>query len=1161
MKYNEIIHINENFVPVFDLENEEENYWSLFIPNDNFRHILRAVIDSLITTQKHPVWLQGTYGTGKSHATSVIKHLLCDETLSDSFDLEDEQLTAKLKSFRKKNKVFPIILKGTSTIGNSRRFTYTIQSAVKKALKENNMNISIQSEYENMINIIEDGIISIKEEYLKDTILEAFGKDEIISRLKNEESEILIELENIYMEKGISTVTQESIHNWLIEVKKELKNKYDIDYLMIFWDEFTGALNLPNVDEILLQVQDIAESKNKGISLFIVSHKTRTTQTNINQEHIEKVMDRFERINYTMEPIATYELMAKSIRREEGWEKEKNRFIEKLRPLIGQISENGPYKVNKALEELYPIHPYTAFLATFIAQYIGSTERSIFKFLHDDEEYGFKNFINTFDIDEKYFLTSDYLWDFFNEDFKQIDDDKIRNAIEKYNMYHHLLENKGIEYLIIFKVILLLNILFKMVELDGESLAIPSQENIFNIFLGSIYESKVETVLDYIDEQTIINKNPENIFELTTNSLPQEQISKEKNKLKQNLKLTKLLDDNQTKELKNSISNKLNRKTNIEFVDANIRENTLINKLNNKGHSAYLQLYLFFCLNSKEFDSIKKIIKSISEKGLLENKIMIVSKESFDNKLNKYLEYKASSIVANNHKYTERSEKDETYAKKIVEEWVNDIKQHYVDYYLNNKSETLLFNDLIKKINRQLSKQIFNKGLENLDATRNKALWDKKRAKVVSENYLTSKIYDELFQSLNSQNKQSTGILKDNDETIIVNQKLELNENVRENHPVKMLQDFVDEKFTEAQSTGNFNLGHVLKPLNDIPWGYYANIINIAAISFVLRKYINKLYESNGQPVNETKMRDKIMGLFEFWENGKETPDLIVRFGSENEKKLIELLNDIFNLKLDVELLSITNIRWSIRNWFKDKKTPLWIYEYANDINDESIYALQELNELLKPDDLNIPDELIQSCYSSLNSVHFDLKMIFKNYRNELFGQFIHNFDDEIERKDIPRIVDYIIEKMPEEVNNWEKDALVKEIYNWIKQNTIKSEPTTVSSQASEVVSSQASEVVSSETSEVVSSETSEVVSSQASEVVSSETSEVVSSETSEVVSSETSEVVSSETSTSIPIESEKIQFITKIKNMDAIQLKNILIKAIEEHHEIQTILDDYFEK
>ena len=329
MKYNEIIHINENFVPVFDLENEEENYWSLFIPNDNFRHILKSVIDSLNTkNQKHPVWLQGTYGTGKSHATSVIKHLLCDDNSLNSFDLEDKQLTAKLKSFREKNKVFPIILKGTSTIGNPRGITFTVQSAVKKALKENNMKVSIPSEYENMVSIIDKGIISLKEEYLKGTTLEAFGKDEIINRLKNEESEILIELENILMKNGLSPLTQETIHHWLISVKKELKKNYDINYLMIFWDEFTGALNLPNVDEILLQIQDIAESKNKGISLFIVSHKTRTSQTNINQDNIDKVMDRFEKINYTMEPIATYELMAKSIHREEGWKKEKVSMME-----------------------------------------------------------------------------------------------------------------------------------------------------------------------------------------------------------------------------------------------------------------------------------------------------------------------------------------------------------------------------------------------------------------------------------------------------------------------------------------------------------------------------------------------------------------------------------------------------------------------------------------------------------------------------------------------------------------------------------------------------------------------------------------------------------------------------------------------------------------
>ena len=33
-----------------------------------------------------------------------------------------------------------------------------------------------------------------------------------------------------------------------------LKKEYDIDYLMIFWDEFTGALNKINVEDILLQI-------------------------------------------------------------------------------------------------------------------------------------------------------------------------------------------------------------------------------------------------------------------------------------------------------------------------------------------------------------------------------------------------------------------------------------------------------------------------------------------------------------------------------------------------------------------------------------------------------------------------------------------------------------------------------------------------------------------------------------------------------------------------------------------------------------------------------------------------------------------------------------------------------------------------------------------
>ena len=106
--------------------------------------------------------------------------------------------------------------------------------------------------------------------------------------------------------------------------------------------------------------------------------------------------------------------MARSIDKKESQKKVKNNYIDDLYSLIDKINVTGEPKVRDALENLYPIHPYTAFLSTFIADEIGSTKRSIFKFLHDDMEYGFRSFIDTSEIGEHNFLTAEYLWDFLN---------------------------------------------------------------------------------------------------------------------------------------------------------------------------------------------------------------------------------------------------------------------------------------------------------------------------------------------------------------------------------------------------------------------------------------------------------------------------------------------------------------------------------------------------------------------------------------------------------------------------------------------------------------------------------------------------------------------------------------------------------------------------
>jgi hypothetical protein len=1041
LKYNEIIHVNEKFIPVFDLENEEnDQYWSLFIPNDKFRTILSSVIDSMDTNnQKNPVWLQGTYGTGKSHATAVIKHLLCDKTLPDDFDLENKQLTAKLNRFREKNNVFPVVLKGTSNINDSRTFKYTVQTAVKNALNKADMRVTTPSEFDNMIKLLNEGSISLKESDLEGTNLEAFEFEEILIRLENQESEILLEIEDILLDKNLGVSTQESIDKWLIKIKEELNKEYGIDYLMIFWDEFTNVLNLLNAEEVLLEVQNIAEAKNKGVSLFIVSHRTRSTQIDFNEEKFNKIMDRFVRINYTMEPIATYELMERSIKKDSGWENVKNRFVDVITPLIERISENEGPNVKKALEKLYPIHPYTAYLATFVAQTIGSTERSIFKFLHDDIDYGFRSFINTFEIDQRYFLTADYLWDFFYNEFEDHDDEKIGSAVKRFKLHYEHLKKKGSDYLVVFKVILLLNILYKMAQLGKESLAIPSKENINDVFIGSIYENRVDHILNYIDEKGIINPTPDGLFELTTNTLPAEQVNKEIAELRKGLTLNKLLDVTKTSNIKTSITKRAVREIEINILNGDIKENKLKNDLS-KGmfkNSGYLHVILFLCKTENEAISLREKIRAVLNQDLLDDIVVVISDAILGEKnLDKYLEYKARSNVAKMHNYDEDAALSEKQSRKYIDTWINDIKRKPVTWYLNKEDGRVAnLNTFVDTLKVDLSKKIYPKGLENIDKTlKSKNLWSNSIAKAQAERFMTSKTLEELQELVTGMHKPSLDILKDNNENpnYIVDNSLKLLDSAPDNHPIVELQDFVDKTLNDAQKKGKFNLGNELMPLYDAPYGLYPNNHNIPALCFVLRKYVNKLYDSKGNSLDAISMKNKVINIFEFWTKGKKEQELFVRFGTENEKKLTVLLNKIFNLDLDSNNQSIDSVRWALRTWIKNNKMPFWLLKYSDSKPNESLVnSIEVLTEFIKPTK-GVSDEIIQNCYDGLKIVETDMKLVIKNDSEVLFKNFIDSLEKEVSNDDVPKIIKHIIKIMPEEIHDWDEDKVRIEILNWI---------------------------------------------------------------------------------------------------------------------------------
>ena len=805
-----------------------------------------------------------------------------------------------------------------------------------------------------------------------------------------------------------------------------------------------------------------------------------------------------------MSPTTTYQLMEKSIYKDdEKWVKEKDRFAKRISPIIKEISNNQGPKVEKALENLYPIHPYTSFLATFIAREIGSTERSIFRFLHDDVEFGFRSFINTYEVNERFFLTADYLWDFFYSEFEQNDNVKISTAIQRFILHEDIIKEEDEEYLAIFKVILLLNILYKLAEISDKSPAIPSEKNISNVFLGSIYEDKVTKALNFIDAHGIINRSPDDLFELTSNALPTEKIDKERKKL-ENLKLLDILSSNQINSIKKSIEDKINRHTEVDIVNANIPKNNLLSLFSkDNSNPAFLHIYLFLCKDVKEFNQLEEIINSISNEDIIKNKIIVISRAFLeDDSFKKYVEYTATSKVAEELNQTEEMERNSRNANMIVDSWVNDIKRKHITYHLNGSSDLLELPDFTNKMNRLLSKEIFKQGLENLNNPHlnKKPVWKKTSSFATALAFISSKSYKALDDTLKGQNAPAIHIVYDNNGNPIVNSKLEILDTIPEKHPIKLLQNVVDEKLVKAQQKGKFNLGIELKELIEPPFGLYKNVVNIAALSFVLRRYVKKFYDFDGYPINETNLSHKIIDLFEYWDgNHKKENNLNIRFGSEYEKKLINLLVDIFKLDIDDEKQAINNVRWAIHTqWTKVKKVPIWLLKYSTNVDDKLDVAIDSLFNIIKPDNLDIPDSDIQDCYEKLSECEFEFKILLKDYYEDLYKNLILSTYERVSQEDIEKIITYIIEEMPED-GYYEESVVTKKIYHWIIERKDRTPPTPTPTPAP--------------------------------------------------VGTET--VITDKDFTS---------FLNKIRKTNSEKLKSIVIQALKDHKEIKEILDQYLE-
>lgn len=1079
--YSDILGLHDYFQPAYDLTDERPDHWKRFIPNDKFFAMLRGVLNSLEgqhPDEKKSLWLQGTYGTGKSHATAVVKHLLFDdlsevtEYVTHNSNFEDTQLKNRLLKFREQGRVFPAVLKGVANITGNRTFALAIEKAVKQALRSNKAEVAVKSDFERLAHHIEanPGHINWDKVIQSYPQLNMYVRDQehLVEKLKQEDAAILRQVEHLSAEIGVH-FSHTVIADWLKEVSSELRQQGHADSLMIVWDEFTSVLELSNSGLLLSALQDIAElSKSQGVYLLVVSHRN-PQQAKIAKEDMEKVLGRFKLLDYSMEPVTTYHIIGAAIHKKDlpRWEQLRDERLRGLEPVIRRIvgTDEGIKDYN-LLRDLFPIHPYTAYLATFIARNIGATERSIFEFLYNAEK-GFRQFIRDAPTNGKrVFLTADALWDFFVEEFERIDYQRFAPILDRYKLHSARMEQEHPAYHVIFKGVLLLNAQYKMVKVSEakETLVAPGLANIKSMFYGTEYAQDVEPALEFLHEQQIIARNPDDLFLIVASSLPYRDVEKEKEALKGYYdSIDKILSRKHIEELRSALTASILRQTEVKLFDAALTEYLLKSKLKKAFAAPYaLHIAAVIARNIQEREQIKATGKHILEDPEFENVILVVFEELLPEEvLNQFIDYRARAKVAEKLTIKDEQGSNEDFAQKVLGQWIQSLKSGYVEWFVADKDHAaaditdnlfgrkhgkVLLGDFSEITNNVLSAKIFRFGLENLnEVKKNQNVWKTQMAKASAESFLFADRREFIEQKTASGiNRYVREILKTNAGDYIIEESLTLKNGVDPDHPLVKMSQEIEQAIKRKKNLSVFNLGDTLEFLTHPPFGMYSNMVYFGALGFLLRDYVGKLYEAGkGKPLEKEMMRDRIVDLFNYWQSGKGSEKLEVRMGTEEEKHLLRELTDIFALP---GIESLNDVKWGIRAWIKTSQYPLWVFTCSEHANAHVNEAIDNIIRLIETRDADLTHTQIQSILQVVQTVKDDLRLlIFKPERSrDLFVKWLKRIENvEIHDDKLEEVIQFIRRNMPEEigVDAWKADNVREKVKDWYIRDMEQAKP------------------------------------------------------------------------------------------------------------------------
>lgn len=484
--------------------------WKSFYPHETFVKLLEKTHTVLSGKDPRSLWVEGAYGTGKSHAALTVKSLLdaTDEEVTEYF--EDYGLSKDLcqKIIADKNDGLLITIHriGSGSIRSDQDLILAVQDSIMAALEKHGItNRGEASLRDAALKWLEK---KANRDYFNTLIAEeqyawTFGGndvDAVIDRLQNgtpaQIAKTMRDIITVAENNGITALRLDiqGMADWI----KSIIAENQIKAILFIWDEFTEFFqNNPNS---LTGFQTLAEiSLSHPFYFMIVSHESRSLF--LNAETAKKILDRFvPPVKIELPENMAFRLMAQAMKTTQDtmlkseWEEYKGELTDDLAGVCSYITSSmkssstlGQKTVlsEQELQAIVPIHPYAALLLKHLSVAFSSNQRSMFDFIISNDmtdAKAFKWFINNYGpLDRPNLLTIDMLWDFFYGKGQNGLNDDVRVILDSYSLLRS--DKMTPDEQQVLKTVLLLQAI--SLRISDVELLKPNEQNVDLAFSGT----------------------------------------------------------------------------------------------------------------------------------------------------------------------------------------------------------------------------------------------------------------------------------------------------------------------------------------------------------------------------------------------------------------------------------------------------------------------------------------------------------------------------------------------------------------------------------------------------------------------------------------------------------------------------------------------------